>query len=76
MEIKKGIAVSSGVVVCRAWLLSDDELHIDRREIAPSEIPAERKRLLKAVADSSDDLRDLRDKTTRIMSRSRANTAG
>ncbi|MGC8552384.1 MAG: phosphoenolpyruvate--protein phosphotransferase [Phycisphaerae bacterium] len=67
MDIKKGIAVSSGVVVCRAWLLSDDELHIDRREIAPSEIPAERKRLLKAVAASSDDLRDLRDKTTRSL---------
>ena len=67
MEIKKGIAVSSGVVVCRAWLLSDDELHIDRREIAPSEVSAERKRLLKAVAASSDDLRDLRDKTSRSL---------
>ena len=65
MEIKKGIGVSSGVTVAPALVLSDDELRIGRRSITESEIPAERKRLLAAITAGSDDIRDLRDSTSR-----------
>ncbi len=65
MEIKKGIGVSSGVVVCQALLLSDDDLRIGRRAIPGSQIEPERKRLTEALAASRADIRVLRDKTTR-----------
>lgn len=65
MEIKKGIGVSSGVVVCQALLLSDDDLRIGRRAIPASQIEAERKRLTEALAASRADIRVLRDHTTR-----------
>jgi phosphoenolpyruvate-protein phosphotransferase (PTS system enzyme I) len=65
MEIRKGIGVSSGVVVCQALLLSEEELRIGRRAIAPSEIQNERTRLEAALASSKSDIRLLRDQTTR-----------
>lgn len=65
MEIKKGIGVSSGVAVCQALLLSDDDLRIGRRAIPASQIEAERKRLTEALAASRADIRVLRDHTTR-----------
>ena len=34
MEIKKGIGVSTGVVVCQALVLSEEDLRIGRRAIA------------------------------------------
>lgn len=65
MEIKKGIGVSSGIVVCRALLLSDDDLRIGRRAIAASEIEAERQRLTDALTISREDIRVLRNQTAR-----------
>jgi phosphoenolpyruvate-protein phosphotransferase (PTS system enzyme I) len=65
MEIKKGIGVSSGVVVCQALLLSEEELRIGKRAIPASEIDSERKRLDAALASAKADIRLLRDQTTR-----------
>jgi phosphotransferase system enzyme I (PtsI) len=65
MEIIKGIGVSSGVVICPAFLISDDEIRIGRRAIKPAEREAEKKRLQTAISGSSDDIRELRDTTTR-----------
>ena len=65
MEIKKGIGVSSGVVVCQALLLSEEDLRIGKRAIPAEEIDNERQRLEAALASSRDDIRLLRDQTTR-----------
>jgi phosphotransferase system enzyme I (PtsI) len=65
MEIKKGIGVSSGVVVCQALILSDDDLRIGRRAIPSAEIESERQRLSDALAASRADIRTLREQTTR-----------
>lgn len=65
MEIKKGIGVSSGVVVCQALILSDDDLRIGRRAIPSTQIDTERQRLSDALASSRSDIRQLRDQTTR-----------
>jgi phosphotransferase system enzyme I (PtsI) len=65
MEIKKGIGVSSGVVVCQALLLSDDDLRIGRRAIPANEIEIERARLTEALAHSREDIRVLRDQTAK-----------
>ena len=63
MEIKKGIGVSSGIVVCQALLLSDDDLRIGRRAIPAAEIDSEQKRLTTALSAARADLRVLRDQT-------------
>ncbi len=65
MELKKGIGVSSGVVVCQALLLLDDDLRIGRRAIPASQIETERQRLSDALAASRADIRLLRDQTAR-----------
>ena len=65
MEIIKGIGVSSGVVIYPAFLVSDDEIRIGKRSINPSESAAEQKRLQAAIGAGSDDIRELRDTTTR-----------
>lgn len=65
MEIRKGIGVSAGVVVCAATVYSPDELRIGRRSIPVTEIARERNRLLEAITTSSDDIRTLRDATSR-----------
>ncbi|MCL2648902.1 MAG: phosphoenolpyruvate--protein phosphotransferase [Phycisphaerales bacterium] len=63
MEIKKGIGVSTGVVVCQALLLTEDELRIGRRAIAAQEIETERQRLANALAASRADIRALKEQT-------------
>src|ERR1035437_7642594 len=69
MEIKKGIGVSTGVVVCQALLLSEDDLRIGRRAISASEIETERQKLSDALAASRADIRALRDQTARDFGR-------
>ena len=63
METKKGIGVSTGVVVCQALLLTEDELRIGRRAIASHEIETERQRLSEALAASRADIRALKEQT-------------
>ncbi len=65
MELKKGIGVSSGVAVCQALILSDDDLRIGRRAIHASQIEAEKQRLSAALGASRADIRELRDTSTR-----------
>jgi phosphotransferase system enzyme I (PtsI) len=65
MEIKKGIGVSTGIVVVQALVLSDDDLRIGQRAIPASQIDAERNRLHQALNASRDDLKNLRDQTAR-----------
>jgi phosphotransferase system enzyme I (PtsI) len=65
MELKKGIGVSSGVVVCQALLLLDDDLRIGRRAIPAAQIESERQRLSDALSASRSDIRLLRDQTAR-----------
>jgi phosphotransferase system enzyme I (PtsI) len=69
MEIKKGIGVSTGVVVCQALLLDEGEIRIGRRSIHPSEAGTERKRLETAITAGGDEIRELRDSTTRNLGR-------
>src|SRR2546428_391793 len=65
MEIKKGIGVSSGVAVCQALLLSDEDLRIGRHAIPAAQIDPERERLTTALTASRDDIRQLRDQTAK-----------
>ena len=41
MEIKKGIAVSPGVVISTAVVLDAEDLLVPERHVDPSEVPAE-----------------------------------
>src|SRR6478609_2821759 len=61
MEIKKGIAVSPGVVISTAVVLDAEDLLIPKRKIDPAEVPAEIGRLGQAVAACVVDLTRLRD---------------
>src|SRR4051794_28271075 len=64
MEIKKGIAVSPGVVISTAVVLDAEDLVIPRRTIVPGEAPAESERLGRAIAESVVHLTRLRDEVT------------
>ncbi len=61
MEIKKGIGVSPGVVICTVIVLDAENLLIPKRQIEPAAIPAELERLREALRQSGADLRKLRD---------------
>src|SRR5437016_10880787 len=64
MEIKKGIAVSPGVVISTAVVLDAEDLVIPSRRIAPKDAPAEIERLGRAIAESVVHLTKLRDEVT------------
>ena len=61
MEIKKGIAVSPGVVISSALVLDNEDLVIPRRQIEVADVTAEIVRFEQAIAGSSADLQHLRD---------------
>ncbi|HEY8748686.1 MAG TPA: phosphoenolpyruvate--protein phosphotransferase [Tepidisphaeraceae bacterium] len=61
MEIKKGIGVSPGVVICTAIVLDAADLLIPKRQVDASQIPAEVDRFDRAVSDSLTDLAKLRE---------------
>ncbi len=69
MDILQGIGVSSGVAVAKALVISDDQLRIGSQSIDPSETEAERQKLLLAISASSEEIRDLRDQTSRRVGR-------
>jgi phosphoenolpyruvate-protein phosphotransferase (PTS system enzyme I) len=62
MEIKKGIGVSPGVVIGTAVVLDAEDMVIPRRLIPLAEIDSELARFRNAVASSSRDVTELRDK--------------
>ncbi len=72
MELKKGIGVSTGVVIGPALLLDNDEIRIGRRAITLAEVAAEQQRLRTALTAASDDLRDLRERTRRNLGKEMA----
>ncbi len=64
MEIKKGIGVSPGVVICTAVVLDAEDLLIPKRTIEDSQLGQEVTRFEKALTDSAADLTLLRDQVT------------
>jgi len=60
MEIKKGIAVSPGVVISTAVVLDAEDLAIPERHITAEQIPAELERFSAALAASIKQVQELR----------------
>jgi phosphotransferase system enzyme I (PtsI) len=64
MEIKKGIGVSPGVVICTALVLDAEDLLIPKRAIDESQLSHEAMRLDQALVESAADLAELRKQVT------------
>jgi phosphotransferase system enzyme I (PtsI) len=64
MEIKKGIGVSSGVVIGTAVVLDAEDLLVPKRTIPDDKIDDEIGRLHQALKESTVDLNQLRDQVT------------
>jgi phosphotransferase system enzyme I (PtsI) len=64
MEIKKGIGVSPGVVICTAIVLDAEDLLIPKRHIAPEHIEKEVSRFDIALEKSKVELKELRQQVT------------
>jgi phosphoenolpyruvate-protein phosphotransferase (PTS system enzyme I) len=61
MEIKKGIGVSPGVVICTAVVLDAEDLVIPKRQVPPDAVDAEVARFNRSVEETVTDLTRLRD---------------
>jgi len=72
MEIKKGIGVSPGVVICPAFVLDAEDFPIPARHVEKDQLKAEVTRLRHAISASKDEVIALRD---RMASRIGAETA-
>ncbi len=64
MELIRGIAVSPGIVIGRAFVLGEAEQHVPHRSIAEKDIPAELLRLETALNAATDDLTQLKERTS------------
>ena len=62
MEIIKGIPVSPGVVVGRAFVLDDITLHVPHRQVPPEDVENQRRRLAEAIDKAVGDLQLDRDR--------------
>ncbi|MFI5380505.1 MAG: phosphoenolpyruvate--protein phosphotransferase [Tepidisphaerales bacterium] len=60
MEIKKGIGVSPGIVICTAVVLDAEDLAIPRRAIEPSQVESEIERFRNAITKSIQELSSMR----------------
>ena len=60
MEIKKGIGVSPGVVIGKAFVLDAEDLVVPRRQVEANETGGEAERLGRAIAESMVELTELR----------------
>ena len=69
MQTVKGIPVSPGIVIARAFVLGEAETHVPHREIEEREIETELARLDGALRDASADLVLLRDRTEQQLGR-------
>ncbi|MCK4624844.1 MAG: phosphoenolpyruvate--protein phosphotransferase, partial [Phycisphaerae bacterium] len=65
MEIKKGIGVSPGVVICQAVVLDAEEYRIPERHISADRAGEEAERLEHALAGARKELTELRDNTAK-----------
>ncbi|OQZ00079.1 MAG: phosphoenolpyruvate--protein phosphotransferase [Candidatus Brocadia sp. UTAMX2] len=68
MEIRKGIAVSPGVVIRGAFMFESEGYRIPRHLIGKDEVEAELMRLEKAIEDSKREIHDLEQKVSENMS--------
>ncbi len=76
MQTVKGIPVSPGIVIARAFVLGEAETHVPHREIEEREIETELTRLDGALRDASADLVLLRDRTEQQLGREAAKIFG
>jgi phosphotransferase system enzyme I (PtsI) len=76
MQTVKGIPVSPGIVIARAFVLGEAETHVPYREIEEREIETELARLDGALRDASADLVLLRDRTEQQLGREAAKIFG
>ncbi|MDY7010304.1 MAG: phosphoenolpyruvate--protein phosphotransferase [Planctomycetota bacterium] len=65
MEIKKGIGVSPGVVICQAVVLDAEEYRIPERHISADLAGKEANRFENALSGSREELTELRDRTAK-----------
>lgn len=63
MEIKKGIGVSPGVVICQAVVLDAEEYRIPERHVSAEQTGSEIDRFETALAGSREEVAELRDST-------------
>src|SRR3954470_8219838 len=63
MEIKKGIGVSPGVVIGTAIVLDAEDLVVPKRHVDAADVPKEMERIEKALAQSVDEITQLREDT-------------
>lgn len=61
MEVKKGIAVSSGIAFAPAIVIDAEDYRIPRRHLARTEIRSEISRLRKALSESASEVGNLRE---------------
>ena len=52
MEERTGIAASPGVAIAEAFILDSQQFPVSHRKLHPSDVPAEKKRFLRAVKDA------------------------
>jgi phosphotransferase system enzyme I (PtsI) len=62
MEIKKGIAVSPGVAIQKAFVLDSEDYRIPERYASPEEVPYEIDRFEKGLAAAKEEIRDQAEK--------------
>ncbi|MCA9286380.1 MAG: phosphoenolpyruvate--protein phosphotransferase [Phycisphaerales bacterium] len=65
MDVVKGIAVSPGVAIGRAFVLGEADEHVPHRVVAAEEVGHQLERFERAVAESITDLQQLRERTAR-----------
>ncbi len=63
MQLIRGIAVSPGIVIGRAFVLGEAEQHVPHWTLTPEQVPAELTRLDVALAEAVADLVALKDRT-------------
>lgn len=68
MEIRKGIAVSPGVVIRNAFMFESEGYRIPRHIIKKDEVEGEIHRLEKAIEDSKREIHDLEQKVSENLS--------
>jgi phosphotransferase system enzyme I (PtsI) len=66
MEIKKGIAVSPGIVIAKALIIDSEDYRIPRRTILPSQRSTEVQRIRSAFKDAIAELTDMEAGQTQI----------
>jgi phosphotransferase system enzyme I (PtsI) len=64
MELRKGIGVSPGVVICTAFVLDAEDLLVPKRTVPAEQLEAEIHRLHQSLAESAFDLHKLREQVT------------